>query len=70
MHRSTPGNRIYAVVKGMMEGGVHILCSNEILPTQERINGKDTKSKISIITIKEKIKWKKLNFLPFKLKEI
>ena len=36
-HMSTKGNRIYAAVKGAIEGGLNINCSEDILPKEERI---------------------------------
>jgi len=40
MHKPTKGSRIYAVVKGVLDSGVNVLHSEEILPSQERISGK------------------------------
>lgn len=36
---SIKGSKIYAAVKGVMDAGVNIDCSKEILPTEERIKG-------------------------------
>lgn len=54
--RSTKGSRIYAAIKGMIDAGVNLPASEKILPTQERIEGKHMKNKISISDIKSKIK--------------
>jgi len=37
-HMSTKGNRIYAAIKGAIDAGLKINCSEEILPEIERIN--------------------------------
>jgi len=33
------GSRLYAVLKGVIDGGVNVPSSDEIFPSQERING-------------------------------
>lgn len=40
LHRSTKGARIYAAVKGMLDGGFKVPCSEDILPSEERYTGK------------------------------
>lgn len=40
LQRSTKGSRFYALVKGIIDGGFNIVCSEEILPTEERVSGK------------------------------
>jgi len=40
LNRSTKGNRIYAVLKGALDVGLKIPHSEEILPSQDRIEGK------------------------------
>ena len=40
LYASTKGNRIYAVVKGAVDGGLKIPVSEEILPSEDRISGK------------------------------
>jgi large subunit ribosomal protein L18 len=40
LQRSTKGSRIYAALKGIVDAGVEIPHSDEILPSAERINGK------------------------------
>ncbi|MBS3055516.1 MAG: 50S ribosomal protein L18 [Candidatus Aenigmarchaeota archaeon] len=39
LYASTKGNRIYAVVKGAIDGGLNIPINEEILPTEDRIKG-------------------------------
>ena len=40
LYASTKGNRIYAVVKGAVDGGLKIPVSQEILPSEDRISGR------------------------------
>jgi len=40
LYPSTKGSRIYAVVKGVLDSGVHVPHSEEMLPSDERITGK------------------------------
>jgi len=37
-HKSTKGNRVYAAVKGAIDAGMQINCSEDIFPEMERIN--------------------------------
>lgn len=39
LYTSTKGNRIYALVKGAIDGGLKIPIDEEILPAEERIKG-------------------------------
>jgi len=39
MQRSTKGSRIYAALKGAVDGGLNVPYSEEILPSDERIRG-------------------------------
>jgi len=39
LYSSTKGNRIYAVVKGVIDSGIKVPISEEVLPTEERIKG-------------------------------
>jgi large subunit ribosomal protein L18 len=43
-YTSTKGSKIYAVVKGAIEGGIEINCDEKMLPKEERISGKNTKN--------------------------
>ncbi len=36
---STPGNRVFAALKGMVDAGLEIPHSEDVLPSDERING-------------------------------
>lgn len=39
LYRSTPGNRIYAALKGALDGGLDVAHSEEILPGEDRVKG-------------------------------
>ena len=39
LHKSTKGNRIYAVLKGALDAGLNIPHSKEVLPSEDRIRG-------------------------------
>ncbi|MGB9708164.1 MAG: 50S ribosomal protein L18 [Candidatus Pacearchaeota archaeon] len=62
LQRSTKGSRIYAAIKGAIDGGLKIKCSEEMLPSDERIKGQHLKTETAknidkkIGEIKEKIK--------------
>ncbi len=40
LQTSTKGSRIYAALKGVLDAGVKVPCSQEILPSEDRIKGK------------------------------
>lgn len=44
LYRSTKGNRIYAVVKGVVDAGVKVPIDAEMFPNEERISGKHVAS--------------------------
>jgi len=50
--RSTKGGRIYALVKGIIESGFKVPCSEEIMPTDEMIERND---KVDVSEIKAEI---------------
>ncbi len=54
--RSTKGSRLYAVAKGLIDAGVRVRCSPDMLPSQDRIEGKHMKNKINLGEIRSKIK--------------
>jgi large subunit ribosomal protein L18 len=39
LKRSTKGNKIFAVVKGANEAGLHIPCDSDVIPSNEQIDG-------------------------------
>lgn len=47
LQRSTKGSRIYAVLKGCVDGGLSVAHSEEILPSEDRITGKHINEKIA-----------------------
>jgi large subunit ribosomal protein L18 len=54
---NTKGSRIYSVVKGIIDCGLDINCSKKVIPSEERIKGKDTKiNEQTFNKIKENIK--------------
>ena len=58
MARTIYGNRIYAVVKGLVDGGLNIKVDEKVFPSEERLNGEHLKpeTKEIISKIKEKLK--------------
>jgi len=55
LQRSTKGNKLYAVVKGAVDGGLEVPHSKEVVPSDERLSGKSLKNKIDVQKIKETI---------------
>lgn len=55
---SIKSGRIYACVAGALDGGLKINCAKEILPNQDRIQGKHIKPEIESMfkAVKEKLK--------------
>ena len=43
---SSPGNRAYAALRGMVEAGLEIPHSGDVLPSDERVNGEHIGEKI------------------------
>jgi large subunit ribosomal protein L18 len=41
--RSTKGSRVYAAVKGLIEGGFEVPCSKEVFPAESRLTTEKTK---------------------------
>ena len=60
--KNISGNRIYSVVKGLIDGGVNINVNEKIFPSEERLNGEHLKEELksNIKQIKEKLKWMKM----------
>ncbi|HZX45324.1 MAG TPA: 50S ribosomal protein L18 [Candidatus Nanoarchaeia archaeon] len=44
LYKSVKGSRIYSLLKGCIDAGLSIPCSEEILPSEDRINGKHIKN--------------------------
>ena len=57
MIRSVNKNKVFAFIKGLIDSGVEIKCSEESFPKEERIKGKNLKRDFSIMfgRIKSKI---------------
>ena len=57
MTRTIAGNRTFAVVKGLIDGGLDIKADEKVFPSKERLEGKHLKSetKEMIAKVKEKL---------------
>jgi len=57
LYKEIKGNALYAVVKGAIDGGLKIACSEEAFPSEDRLYGKHIKGDIqkTVQEIKEKI---------------
>jgi large subunit ribosomal protein L18 len=57
MARNKAGNRIYAVVKGLIDGGLKIPASEKVFPSEDRLNGEHLKDDLKKVIgkVKEKI---------------
>lgn len=55
-YTSTKGSKIYAVVKGAIDAGMDIKCDVKMLPTEDRLAGKNTKDPDKIKKEIDKIK--------------
>lgn len=55
LQESTKGSRIYAGLRGVLDGGLIIPHSDDVLPSEERIRGKKEKISQNLLKVKEKI---------------
>ncbi|HDD71656.1 MAG TPA: 50S ribosomal protein L18 [Candidatus Aenigmarchaeota archaeon] len=57
LHTSTKGNKLYALMKGVVDAGVKVNHSEEILPSEERIRGEHISEEVvkDFETFKKKI---------------
>ena len=58
LQRSTKGSRLYATIKGVIDGGLKIICDEAMFPSEERIKGihlKNEEIAKKMEEIKEKI---------------
>ncbi len=39
-----PRERVYAIVKGMLDAGMHVPCGEDVFPSEERLQGKHLKN--------------------------
>ncbi len=58
MIKNIHGSRIYATVKGLVDGGLNIPVNESIYPSEDRLNGEHLKEELKkvIIKVKEKLK--------------
>jgi len=56
MARNVKGSRLFAVINGLIDGGVEIKVKKESLPPQEKLEGKHTKKGIDALIKKIKAK--------------
>jgi large subunit ribosomal protein L18 len=56
MARTIHGNRIFGVVKGLVDGGVEITVNEIVFPSEERINGEHLKDEVKTQLSKLKTK--------------
>lgn len=49
MQRTIPGNRLYGVVKGLVDGGVDLKVDEKVFPSEDRIEGKHLKPELQEI---------------------
>lgn len=50
LNSSVKGSRIYALLKGVLDGGLNVPCSDSILPDDERIKGKHITNYATLLT--------------------
>jgi len=55
LNRNVKKNRIYAVLKGIIDGGIEIEHKEETFPDKKRLEGEHMKEKIDFDTIKNKL---------------
>lgn len=56
MTRTIDGNRMFAVVKGLADGGANINVNERVFPSEERINGEHLKDELKLMISKLKTK--------------
>lgn len=54
MTKTIPGNRSYAVVKGLIDGGLNINANEKVFPSEDRLNGKHMSEDIQKVITKVK----------------
>lgn len=55
MARTIKGSRVFAVVKGLVDGGLNIVADEKVFPSDERLMGEHSGMKDMVIKIKEKL---------------
>ena len=58
--RSTKGSRIYAALKGVIDAGLNVPCSQDVLPLQESLNGYSIAKYASSLKKENEEKYKKM----------
>jgi len=54
MARTFKGGRVFAVVKGLVDGGLDIPANEKVFPTEERLNGEHLKDDVKAMVAKVK----------------
>jgi large subunit ribosomal protein L18 len=54
MARTIPGNRVYSVVKGLIDGGLDIPANEKVFPSEDRINGEHVEPEVKTMITKVK----------------
>ena len=54
MARTEAGSRVFAVVKGLIEGGLDISADKSVFPSEERLNGEHLKDDVKAMITKVK----------------
>lgn len=54
MARTIQGNRVFAVAKGLKDGGVNVSVSEKVLPSEERVSGEHLKEGLKEMVSKVK----------------
>jgi large subunit ribosomal protein L18 len=54
MAKNHKGGRLYSVIAGLIDGGLNVHASKEILPVKEKLNGED-KMKEMVATVKKRL---------------
>jgi large subunit ribosomal protein L18 len=76
LNKSIPGSRLYAVLKGAVDNGLNVPHSEDILPNENRINGKHIEDYANLLKKDEKefdakfSEYKKNNADPTKITKI
>ena len=54
MARTLAGSRVFAVVKGLIDGGLDISANEKVFPSEERLNGEHLKDEVKSMIVKVK----------------
>jgi len=54
MARTEAGSRVFAVIKGLVDGGLDISANEKVFPSEERLNGEHLKSEVKEMIAKVK----------------